>query len=141
MKKNVTCMLMTAVVLTLGAAAAYSQSTITATIPFGFRTIAGSQPAGTYQISRLPRMGDLYLIRNVATGAFTQTMISPTLGSSKDRKVKLVFRCGNESGCALSEVWGPDGLGARVQTPKLKPSEVERLAVVYVGQSANASDR
>jgi len=135
MKKSFTRMLMT-VVMTLGAAAAYAQPVITANVPFAFRSVAKMQPAGMYAITRL---NENLILRNQATGASILTAASAVLGHSKDGRVKLVFRCGSESGCALAEVWGTDGVGREVPTPKLKPVETARMAVIYADRSAVAS--
>jgi hypothetical protein len=48
-----------------------------------------------------------------------------------------VFRCGSESPCALAEVWGADGVGRKVPVPKLKPVDLERMAVIYADRPAS----
>ena len=50
---------------------------------------------------------------------------------SRDPSPKLVFRCGDESGCALSVVQLANGRAWKLRTPHLKPSEMERIAVIY----------
>ena len=137
MTNNLTRTLLTAAVMTLGAGAAYSQPIITVNIPFAFRSTATMEPSGTYVISRL---NNTLVLRNQATGEAKFTAAAPVLGNSKDGEVKLVFRCGSATGCALSEVWGADGIGRLVPTPKLKADETERVAVVYADHSTVAPE-
>ena len=114
----------------LGAAAAYGQAKITAEIPFSFRTAAGVQPAGQYAVIPANLDGDVLAIQSVETGRSTLLGIG-TRDSANDLRPRLVFHCGSESGCALTGVWMSDGRVWAFQTPKIKPSAEEHVAIVY----------
>jgi hypothetical protein len=77
----------------------------------------------------------------MATGRAGFSMFSATLGRSRDGRVKLVFRCGSQTGCALEQIWGTDGVGRMVPVPRLKAAELERLAVVYADRSAPPAEQ
>jgi len=131
MKSRLNSLLIAAAGLTLSAAAAYGQTTVVANVPFSFRTPAGMQPAGQYQIAPATNDGSIAVLKNMETGRSTLTGIGSPNGNPNDKTARLVFRCGSESGCALSEVKMGDGRGWTYKTPHLKPSETERVAVIY----------
>ena len=131
MKSRLNSLLITAAGLTLSAAAAYGQTQIVANVPFAFRTAAGVQPAGEYFISAVTYDGAVAVLKNMHTGHAALTGIGSPNGNPNDKTPRLVFRCGSESGCALSEVKMGDGRGWTYKAPRLKPSENERVAVIY----------
>lgn len=106
-----------AAILTTGAAMA--QGPMTARVPFAFQFSGVDLPAGEYRVdtSRTLETG-LVLMQNAGTN---QAVIrigvpdSPKRGS--DDRPRLVFRCGAESGCVLSQVWSPV-TGAHFAAPK-----------------------
>ena len=76
-------------------------------------------------------MGDTVMVlENKATGHSWMLGIGRP-ESGKDKSAKLIFRCGIESGCALTAVWVGGGRGWAYKAPQLKLSETERIAVVY----------
>lgn len=131
MKSRLNSLLITAAGLTLSAAAAYGQTNIVANVPFSFRTAAGVQPAGEYRIATMTYDGSVAVLQNTATGHSAFTGIGSPNGNPNDKTPRLVFRCGSESGCTLSEVKMGDGRGWSYKAPHLKPSETERIAVIY----------
>ena len=137
MKTNLKATVMlTAAVLTLGATAAYGEEVMKANVPFAFRTAAGVQPAGEYSVGKLGYDHSVLTIRNLDTLNATIIGMGIPDGTSNDGRARLVFRCGNEAGCALSAVW-VDGHGTKFKTPHLKPSELERVAVIYLDRKAS----
>jgi hypothetical protein len=122
--------LLTAAGFALIAVAAYGQDRLAANVPFSFRTIGGVQPAGQYAVVQ---DGDVTKLQNVATGKSTWVGIGVRDGDNQRNAPRLVFTCGNESGCALTSVRIADGREWRFQTPKLKASEEARVAVIYLG--------
>jgi hypothetical protein len=131
MKTKLNSLLITAAGLALTAAAAYGQTRVVANVPFSFRTAAGVQPAGEYQIATVSNDGAVAILQNTETGHSTLTGMGSPNGNPNDKTPRLVFRCGTESGCTLSEVKMGDGRGWTYKTPHLKPSETERAAVIY----------
>jgi hypothetical protein len=130
MKKNLNRTLMlTAAVLTLGAAAAYGQNRVTADVPFSYRIVGAELPAGEYAVMQ---QGPFTMLRNVANGQAKMAMTTSRVSEAKDRGARLVFRCGDESGCSLAQVWTGDGNGWQLYTPRLTAGEKERLAVVFI---------
>jgi hypothetical protein len=137
MKTNLKNTLMVAAgLLTLGATAAYGQETLKANVPFSFRTAAGVQPAGQYEVSTVKFNGTVATIRNLGTQNSTFAGFGIPEGVSRDQHPRLVFRCGNESGCALTAVWLDGDHGLKYKVPHLKPSELERISVVYLHRDA-----
>jgi hypothetical protein len=130
--------LIIAAAVTLSAAAAYGQQTkLTVNVPFAFKTASGMQAAGEYAIKPATASEVVMVLENRQTGRGTMLGIgAPETGRDKD--AKLVFRCGDESGCALTSVWVGDGRGWSYKAPKLKPSENERIAVVYFDSNKQA---
>jgi hypothetical protein len=123
-------LLLTAAGFALIAAAAYGQTRLTANVPFSFRTIAGVQPAGQYAVVH---DGDVTKLENLATRKATWVGIGVLDKNDQPNAPRLVFTCGNESGCALTGVRSEDGREWHFQAPKLKPSEEARVAVIYPG--------
>lgn len=111
------------------AAAAYGQDRLTANVPFSFRTIAGLQPAGQYAVVH---DGDVTKLENLATRNSTWVGIGVLDGGGQPNAPRLVFTCGDESGCALTGVRIADGREWVFHAPKLKRSEEARVAVIYL---------
>jgi hypothetical protein len=133
MKTTLNSLLTMAAGVALSVAAAYGQNELNAKIPFEFRTASGIQAAGEYRI--LPVTHDAAVMRmlNVDTGRSAVSGIGTPNSNPNDNVAKLVFRCGSESGCTLSAVKMGDGRGWSYKAPKLKASEQERIAVIYMG--------
>ncbi|HEY6341363.1 MAG TPA: hypothetical protein VIY49_07715 [Bryobacteraceae bacterium] len=122
--------LLTAAGFALIAAAAYGQDRLTANVPFSFRTIGGVHPAGQYAVVH---DRDVTKLENLTTRKSTWVGIGVLDGEGQRNAPRLVFTCGNESGCALTSVRIDDGREWRFQAPKLKASEEARVAVIYLG--------
>ena len=90
-----------------------------------------SQPAGEYAIAPVSTTAGIMRLENVETRQSSMLGIGAPSGNPSDKAPRLVFRCGSESGCTLSEVKLGDGRGWSYKSPHLKPSENERIAVVY----------
>ena len=134
MKSTLNSLLTIAAGFALSAAAAYGQE-LKANIPFSFQTASGVQPAGEYQISKVTTDGAVMKLRNMETGRTAMTgMGRPATDAAA--KPQLVFKCGSESGCALAGMKMGDGREWTYKAPKLKASEQERIAVVYLGSNS-----
>ena len=125
-------LILTAAVLTLGAAAAHAQNKVSANIPFSFRTVAGEQAAGNYDVVSIS--GSVLQLRNVATAKATFLVSGIAASDSRNAHARLVFKCSDESGCALSAIYAGDGSGWSYVTPRPKPSEEEHVAVIYLNE-------
>lgn len=123
-------LLLTAAGLALSAAA-YGQTTVTANIPFAFQTMGGQQTAGQYTIAPVNPARSVFSMRNVETGHASLLGFGTGMDPSGDR-AKLEFRCGNESACVLVSLSMGDGRAWKYPMPHRKPSEQERIAVVYL---------
>ena len=128
MKTKWNSLLLTAA-LTVSAAAAYGQNRVIANVPFSFRTIAGVQAAGQYGISQV---GGTTMLQNLETRKASFLGIGVPEEVNANKPPQLVFICGSESGCALTSVQLADGRSWRYKAPRLKPSEVEHVAVIYL---------
>ena len=133
MKTNMIRTLILAAVGLSGSAAVYAQSNVVADVPFLFRAAGQQFDAGTYTISQygLSNSGILMLYNHEAGLTRFVTTKAPA-DDSKDARPKMVFRCGDESGCALAGVQLANGRAWAVRIPHLKPSEMERIAVIYL---------
>jgi hypothetical protein len=125
-------LLLTAAGLALSAAGAYAQTaTVTADIPFAFQTMGGQQTAGRYTLAPVDAAHSVFSMRNVETGRASLLGIGTGIDPSGAR-AQLVFRCAGEGGCVLASVSMGDGRAWKYQAPHRKPSEQERIAVVYL---------
>ena len=87
---------------------------------------------GSYHISRYGHTGGgILILVNEASGYAKFVTTAAPADITKDTRPRLVFRCGDESGCALSAVSLANGKTWEIKTGHLKPSELERIAVVY----------
>ena len=109
--------------------AAYGQNRVIANVSFSFRTIAGVQAAGQYGISQVSGVAKL---QNLETRKASFLGIGVPEGVNASQPSKLEFTCGSESGCALTSVQLADGHSWRYKVPRLKPYEVEHVAVIYL---------
>jgi hypothetical protein len=130
MKNKLNSLLLTAAV-TLSAVAAYGQTKVTANIPFPFRTVAGVQAAGEYAVAPATQTGSVVKLENVHTGKSTFAGIAAP-DNVDDGAARLTFRCGEESGCFLTGVTMGDGRTWKINIPRIKSSESEHVAVVYL---------
>jgi hypothetical protein len=130
MKTNLTRTLILAAVSLTGAATAHAQDKVAADVPFAFRAAGTEFDAGAYYIAQSGHTGILMLL-NQDSGYIKYVTTAAPGDDSKHASPKLVFRCGDESGCALSAVALANGRTWKLRTPHLKPSEMERIAVIY----------
>ena len=130
MKSTLKSLLITAG-LAFSTAAAYGQTKVVANIPFSFTTAAGVQQAGQYTVGPAAYDGAVMKLQNVDTGKSSILGMGTPSGVEPQKNPRLVFVCGNESGCALTGVVVGDGRGWTYKEPRLKPSETERVTVVY----------
>lgn len=132
MKKHLSTMLLTAVGMTLSAAAAYAQTDLNANVPFEFRTTNTSLSAGKYAITTGTRgnaeviqIRDLSSRHTIFVLANQQVKVAPG-------NPRLVFRCGEASGCVLIEAYTGSGNGWVMSPPRGTHGEKERVAVVLL---------
>jgi hypothetical protein len=112
--------------------AAYAQTNMVADVPFGFRAAGEYYTAGAYGISQYGHSGSGILALENKESRLTRFLTTQAPGEEKKGAApKMVFRCGSESGCALASVELANGRTWKVKVPHLKPSELERIAVVY----------
>jgi hypothetical protein len=132
MKKNLSTLLLTAAGMTLSAAAAYGQIPLKANVPFAFRTSNASLAAGKYAITNL-EAGDARLMRieNLNSRHSIYLAGNPQVNKTPG-KARLVFRCGEVSGCALAEAYTDDGHGWKFSPPRRTSEEKERVAVLLL---------
>jgi hypothetical protein len=130
MKTNLTRTLILAAVALIGATA-HAQDKIAADVPFAFRAAGVEFDAGTYYIAQSGHSGILMLLNQDSGNTKLVTTAAPG-DDSRNPNPKLIFRCGAESGCALSAVALANGRTWKLRTPHLKPSEMERIAVIYL---------
>ncbi|MBV8842571.1 MAG: hypothetical protein JO307_07150, partial [Bryobacterales bacterium] len=79
--------------------------------------------------------GSVARFQNMRTGHSTITGLGAQNANPNDTMPQLLFRCGSESGCALVAMKMGDGRGWTYKVPKMKPSEAERISVVYMGSN------
>ena len=117
-------------VIALGTTA-FGQNRMTAEVPFAFKTVTGTLPAGTYQFDRSTSNGldHAVIIRNVATrkGVFAGNPLFNVYSKATDTPV-AVFVCGS-GGCALKALRTREG-SSEYQVPKSK--EHDKLAEISV---------
>ena len=136
MKKNLTrALMLTAVALTLGAAAAYAHTYLYARIPFSFRMNGSVLPAGEYSFSAMLGDGAAVILRDQEA---THTAVSLTSVAIDDgsKSARLVFRCDEAGSCSLIEAW--DGLGRGWRLPNPRPSAAEKVRLAVVALHTNA---
>lgn len=133
MKTNwIRTLTLSAAALTMGSAA-FAQSRLVAQIPFAFKVNGTELPAGNYSIER-PQIAN----RNVlllTDGHNSKMVMGINASGNEPASARLIFRCGESSGCALAEVWDSQGSHVNFPKPKLTSAEKERLAVVFLRRS------
>jgi len=137
MKNNLNrTLILTAAVLTLGAAA-YAQSVSSAAIDFPFHANGTSQASGAYAVIASPN--GFVALRDKATGNTVELGIGAREGTPyyKQEPARLVFRCGEDGGCNLAQVWVGDGRGFSYSQPKQRSSRLASIRVVYFGTGGN----
>ena len=133
MKTNLTRTLILAAVSLTGGAAAYGQSDTVADVPFLFRAAGQEFDAGAYTISQYGHSNSgILVLYNREAGVTRFLTTRGPADESKYAQPKMVFRCGDESGCALASVQLANGREWKLRIPHLKPSEMERIAVIYL---------
>ena len=133
MKTNLTRTLILTAVALGSAAAVSAQGNVTADVPFAFRAAGQEFNAGTYYVSQYGHSGSgMLVLMNQDAGRTKFVTTAAPADISKESSPKLVFRCGDESGCGLSAVQLANGRAWKLRVPHLKPSELERIAVIYL---------
>lgn len=133
MKTYLTCAILAAGLMSIGAAAGRGQ-TISANVPFGFQVNNTEMPAGKYSLKQLHEGSPVLIVSNWQTRKSVMIMTSP-LSASADERSRLIFRC-DDHGCSLTEVWGAtSSAGAVLSQPHPRVREGGRLAVVYVDRN------
>lgn len=103
--------------------AAYGQSSLKADVPFAFSVPGGGAVSGNYIID-IDSNGSSRVLRLYNTDTHKAVAViatSLTNGKSAAIEPRLVFRC-SDAGCALAEVWTPDG-GFGVPAHKMRTPE------------------
>jgi hypothetical protein len=120
-------MILTAALFTLGAAA-NAQTGLVAKVPFSFRMNGTDFPAGNYRLATSGHTSNVIRIQDAHTGNGAMT-IAQTSSPYEVGEPRLVFRCGDTTGCTL--IGASDG-GLRWTLPQShgKAAEYERVAVV-----------
>ena len=131
MKKTLNTLFVAAAGVVLSAAA-FGQEAIVANVPFSFHTLAGVNAAGRYTVIQ---ERDVTKLLNTDTGKTRIVGIGIPDNYEQGKAPRLVFVCGEESGCALQSVRIADGRSWTFKAPHLKPNEAERLAVIYFGST------
>jgi hypothetical protein len=130
MTKNIKNIFLSGVALAVSA-----QAGQVANIQFPFRTTNAELPAGRYQVEALHLGSGKYLeLRNLDTGK--RVMFhpsSPVVSVRASEKPRLIFACGEQSGCSLQRIWSSAVDGFDIYQKKSSPAaEAERLAVVQI---------
>jgi len=138
MKTNLTRTLIMGAVALAGAGAAFADDNVDAQIPFAFRAGGVKFEAGLYSISQYGHNDAGILTLQNRSGSSTKfvntTSHSPDAGPDGGGKYpnpKLVFRCGDSGGCALSAVQMENSRSWTLRIPRRKAMETERIAVIY----------
>lgn len=108
---------------TLGQTTAFGQTTLRADVPFAFRISGGGVDAGNYLIQlENGGTGKVVTVYNRASHhAALAVTFQLAAKPGEAIRPRLIFRCA-DTGCALSEVWTPDG-GYGVTQGKPRPHE------------------
>lgn len=125
-------LMLTAAVLTLGAAA-YGQYAVTAKVPFSFHIKGAELSAGDYTVAQ--EQGPILKLRESVSGKTVMSMTKSRATEIVPRGARLVFKCGDLSGCALAEVWNDSGYGWNLVTPHFAAIENERVAVIFMNRT------
>lgn len=135
MKKNlIRTLTLTAAALTV-AIAAYGQSPLTAKVPFSFRVNGAVLPAGDYNIGPLSRATVNVLMVAGRHNSKAAIALTNSRNESDQSRSRLVFSCGEISGCDLVQAWDDQGYGWAFPKPRLNAAEKERIAMVPLHRS------
>jgi len=116
--------------------AAFGQTPMTAHIPFAFRTVTGTIPAGTYQLAEAKLSGGaqhMILLRNTATGQsnYAGIPIYDPWVKAKDNP-SIVFACVADS-CSLKAINTDSGtLAYQIPQPSARGDKGPQVSVVSV---------
>jgi hypothetical protein len=142
MKTNLTRTLIMGAVALAGTAVAFADDNVSAQIPFAFQAGGVKFYAGAYSISQYGHndAGVLTLQNRLGRDTkFVNTMShAPEASPASDSKyprAKLVFRCREASGCALSAVQMENGRTWTLRIPRRNAIEAERIAVIYLDKN------
>ena len=110
MKNTVNRLGLMAVITIFLGTAAYAQE-LRAGVPFGFRVPGGGITAGNYVVHLdNSAAGKVVHFYNVDTHKSVLAIASSVNGRPvSDIQPRLVFRCADDAGCALSEIWTTEG--------------------------------
>src|SRR5215472_10746631 len=109
MRINQTTWMLAAAGLVVSTAMMDGQTMLTADIPFAFRTAGGVQPAGHYALSLVSLQGNIIKFQDLNTGRSTLVATGSRDEDTRDTHSRLVFRCADQSGCALAGIWIGEG--------------------------------
>lgn len=121
---------LSAAALTL-ATAGYAQTRGVVDIPFAFKVNGKTMPAGKYELNRpFHNSGAAGLIELTHDGVSRYASGISTGAAADPGWTKLVFTCGDASGCTLVQLHDRYGAGIEFKEPKLNAAEKERRAEV-----------
>jgi len=115
--------LLAAAALSLGTAA-YGQTTLRADVPFAFRSPGGVSASGKYtvQLENSPSGRIVRIVNTETRSSLLSVAYSVNENPILPITPRLVFRCGETSGCALSEIWtSTGGFGVPVKRVRRDP--------------------
>jgi len=130
MKTQINSLLVIAAGFALSAAGAYGQNRVVADIPFAFHANGKVQPAGQYSVT-LQHWATV--LRNAENGNSIVAGLAIPEDNNRNQPPSLVFTCGDESGCTLTQVRMADGQAWKLKASRMKPYEAARVEVVYLG--------
>jgi hypothetical protein len=140
MKTNLTRTLILSAVALAGTGAAFAEDNVSAEIPFAFRAAGVKFDAGVYSISQYGHVdsGVITLQNRQGRNAKFVNTTGPLTGAGgdrMDRNPRLIFRCGDTSGCALSAVHLENGRTWTLRIPRLKAMETEHIALIHLDRN------
>jgi hypothetical protein len=129
--------LITASTLVLGSVAFGQSSTVTAKIPFEFRTPSGVLPAGDYVISNASSEGSTK-VASLRSAQLKKVVLVISASKNYDAKgsTAVLFRC-NEDGCVLSGLRTVDGT-INYNAPRMSKHAREVAVVAAFAPSVKA---
>ncbi|HEY6340504.1 MAG TPA: hypothetical protein VIY49_03355 [Bryobacteraceae bacterium] len=134
MKTKINSLLVIAAGFALSAAGAYGQDRVVAHIPFAFYAGGQVQAAGEYSIAQ---QGVVTVLQNADTGRKISAGMGVAEDNNANKPPSLIFTCGDESGCTLTQARLADGRAWKYSAPRPKASEEARVIVIYL-ESAEA---
>jgi hypothetical protein len=134
MKTKINSLSVIAAGFALSAAGAYGQDQVVAHIPFAFHVNGQVQAAGEYSIAH---QGVVTVLQNVDTSKKILAGMGVPEDNNRNKPPSLIFTCGDESGCTLTQARLADGRAWKYNAPRPKASEEARVIVIYL-ESAEA---